>query len=175
MSYPLGHQAARAVSGIGDGDEGQRELLQPVREVVGRRAAVGQPLALDESLVTLGDALRLVADRACEVVGLKVGRVGGLTPARRIRDVCLEAGIRMNVEDTGGTRLSASAAVHLAQTVPEPFRRATWLCFDHLTVDPVVGGAVNDGGWSASPSGVGIGAEPDEQALGEPLATFEEV
>ncbi len=139
------------------------------------RAAVGQPLALDESLVTLGDALRLVADRACEVVGLKVGRVGGLTPARRIRDVCLEAGIRMNVEDTGGTRLSASAAVHLAQTVPEPFRRATWLCFDHLTVDPVVGGAVNDGGWSAAPSGVGIGAEPDEQALGEPLATFEEV
>jgi L-alanine-DL-glutamate epimerase-like enolase superfamily enzyme len=107
------------------------------------------------------------------VVGLKLGRVGGITPARRMRDVCLEAGIRMNVEDTGGTSLCATAVVHLAQTVPEPFRRATWLCLDHLTVDPVEGGVVNDGGYAEAPSGPGIGAVPDEMALGEPLAVFE--
>ena len=79
----------------------------------------------------------------------------------------------MNVEDTGGTALSATAAVHLAQTVPEPFRRATWLCFDHLTVDPVDCGVANDGGFADAPPDPGIGAVPDEPALGEPLAVFE--
>ncbi|MEM7321828.1 MAG: mandelate racemase/muconate lactonizing enzyme family protein [Actinomycetota bacterium] len=136
------------------------------------RRLVGQPLAIDESLQSVGDMLRIIQTGACEVVGLKVGRVGGLTPARRIRDLCLEAGIRMNIEDTGGTRLQATAVVHLAQATPEPFRRATWLCFDHLTVDPIRGGVVNRGGTSEAPDGPGIGAEPDEDNLGRPTAVY---
>ena len=133
------------------------------------RRAVGQPLAIDESLVTVGDLLRIVADGACEVVGIKLGRVGGLTVARRMRDLCVEAGIRMNIEDTGGTALSATAAVHLAQATPEPFRRATWLCFDHLTVNPIDGGALNDNGEARAPEAVGIGAVPIVDDLGDPL------
>jgi L-alanine-DL-glutamate epimerase-like enolase superfamily enzyme len=136
------------------------------------RRHVSQPLAIDESLQSLGDMLRIVETSACEVVGLKVGRVGGLTIARRIRDVCLDAGIRMNIEDTGGTTLQASAAVHLAQATPEPFRRATWMCVEHLTHDPVEAGARNLGGWAAAPDGPGIGAFPDVVALGEPVATY---
>ena len=136
------------------------------------RKLVGQPLAIDESLQGFGDILRIVADSACEVVGLKIGRVGGLTVAKRIRDVCLEAGLRMNIEDTGGTRLQATAVVHLSQTVPEPFHRATWLCFDHLTVDPVPVGVDNDHGWACAPGTVGIGAQPDLDALGAPIAQY---
>ena len=167
---------AEAIAALNATRDIQRVVEQPCQtyeQHLAVRSAVGQPLAIAESLVTLGDLLRIVADHACEVVGLKVGRVGGITPARRMRDVCLEAGIRMNVEDTGGTALSATAAVHLAQTVPEPFRRATWLCFDHLTVDPVDCGVANDGGFADAPPDPGIGAVPDEPALGEPLAVFE--
>lgn len=103
---------------------------------------------------------------------LAVRRVGGLTVARRIRDVAVEAGIRVNIEDTGGTSLQASAAVHLAHATPEPLRRATWLCFDHLTRNPVTGGAANDGGWSEAPMTPGIGAEPDTEALGRAAAVY---
>jgi L-alanine-DL-glutamate epimerase-like enolase superfamily enzyme len=134
------------------------------------RRLVAQPLAIDESLQSLGDVLRIVETDACEVVGLKIGRVGGLTVARRIRDICLQTGIRMNIEDTGGTRLQATAVVHLAQATPEPFRRATWLCFDHLTHDPIGSGVSNDGGWAVAPDRPGIGVEPDPSALGEPVA-----
>jgi len=134
------------------------------------RRIVSQPLAVDESLQSLGDMLRIVETGACEVVGLKIGRVGGLTVARRIRDICVEAGIRMNIEDTGGTALQASAAVHLAQATPEPFRRATWLCHDHLTVDPVEGGARNEGGHSSASTEPGLGAHPIETAMGDPVA-----
>ena len=45
--------------------------------------------------------------------------------------------------------------------------RATWLCFDHLTDNPV------EGGMATVPSSPGIGAVPDQAALGQPLATFE--
>ncbi len=137
------------------------------------RRHVSQPLAVDESMHTLGDMLWIVETGAAEVVGVKLGRVGGLTVARRIRDVCVEAGIRMNIEDTGGTSLQATAAVHLAQATPEPIRRATWLCVEHLTRDPVEGGARNHGdGWTAAPDGPGLGAIPDEGALGDPWATY---
>ena len=138
------------------------------------RRHVGQPLAIDESLQSYGDMVRIVETGAAEVVGLKVGRVGGLTVARKIRDLCIEAGIRMNIEDTGGTRLQATAVVHLAQSTPEPFRRATWLCYDHLTVDPVPEGVTNDGGVATAPDAPGIGAMVDTGALGEPVTVYEE-
>ncbi len=164
---------AEAVAAMNATRELNRVVEQPcetIEQHLQVRRLVGQPLAVDESLQSLGDMLRLVETGACEVVGLKVGRVGGLTPARQIRDVALQAGIQMNIEDTGGTALQASAAVHLAQATPEPFRRATWLCFDHLTVNPIDGGVINDGGWAVAPVENGIGAQPDETALGEPYA-----
>ena len=136
------------------------------------RRHVPQPLAIDESLQSYGDMRRIVETGACEVVGLKIGRVGGLTVARRIRDLCLDAGIRMNIEDTGGTTLQATAAVHLAQATPEPFRRATWMCVEHVTSDPVLGGARNDGGWAEAPEGEGLGAIPDLDAIGTPVARY---
>ena len=167
---------AEAITALNTTREILRVVEQPCQtygQHLAVRAAVGQPLAIDESLVTVDDMVRAVGDRACEVVGLKVGRVGGITPARRIRDVAVAAGIRMNVEDTGGTALSATAAVHLAQATPEPLRRATWLCFDHLTDNPVEGGVANDGGTATAPDSPGIGAVPDQAALGQPLAIFE--
>ena len=166
-------EAITALNATGDIHRVVEQPCETYGQHLAVRAAVGQPLAIDESLVTVDDMVRIVVDRACEVVGLKVGRVGGITPARRIRDVAAAAGIRMNVEDTGGTALSASAAVHLAQATPGPLRRATWLCFDHLTDNPVEGGVANDGGTATAPSSPGIGAVPDQAALGQPLATFE--
>ena len=75
---------------------------------------------------------------------------------------------------TGGTTLQATAAVHLAQSTPEPFRRATWMCVEHLTTDPVEGGARNDHGWADAPEAEGIGATPGVAALGDPVARYEE-
>ncbi|MXW60736.1 MAG: mandelate racemase [Acidimicrobiaceae bacterium] len=136
------------------------------------RRQVSQPLAIDESLKTMNDLLHIIETGACEVVGMKLTRVGGLSVARKIRDLCIEAGIQMNIEDTGGTTLQATAAVHLAHATPEPFRRATWLCFDKLTRNPVEAGAVNIDGWSVAPELPGIGAVPDVDALGEPIAVY---
>ncbi len=149
----------------------RRVIEQPCKDLEQHlhvRRLVQQPLAIDESLRSLRDMLRIVETNACEVVGIKLGRVGGLTVAKRMRDICNEAGIRMNIEDTGGTALSATAAVHLAQATPEPLRRATWLCFDHLTRNPIIGGVKCEDGSTVAPHEPGIGAQPDETSLGDP-------
>ncbi len=136
------------------------------------RRATRQPIILDESIVAYGDALRAHADGACEAVGLKLNRVGGLTKARRIRDLCVQVGLRLNIEETGGTALADTAAVHLAQTTPATHRRATWLCHQMLTVDPIIGGARHRQGVTSIPDAPGLGAEPDLDALGDPVVVY---
>lgn len=136
------------------------------------RRRTTQPLLLDESIQTYHDAVHAISAGACEGIGLKINRVGGLTKARRIRDLCVASGLRLNIEETGGSSLADTAAVHLAQATPATHRRATWLSHEHLATDPIEGGARNDGGSTRIPEAPGLGARPDRTALGEPLAVY---
>lgn len=136
------------------------------------RRRTRQPILLDESMKSYADVLRAVVDEACEGIGLKLNRVGGLTKARRIRDLCVESGLRLNIEETGGTALADTAAVHLAQSTPASHRRATWLCHEMLSIDPIVGGARNVAGETRVPDAHGLGAHPDLSRLGDPVAVY---
>ena len=51
------------------------------------------PICLDESIHTGDDARKAIEIGATRVINIKAGRVGGLTSARRIHDVCRDAGI----------------------------------------------------------------------------------
>ena len=49
------------------------------------------PICLDESIHTGDDARKAIGLGATRIINIKAGRVGGLTSARRIHDVCQEA------------------------------------------------------------------------------------
>lgn len=51
------------------------------------------PICLDESIVTFDDARKAVEYGSCKVINIKIGRVGGLTEAKRIHDYCFERDI----------------------------------------------------------------------------------
>lgn len=136
------------------------------------RRATHQPIILDESIVEFGDLVRAHRDDACEAIGLKIERVGGITRAKRMRDFCVQTGIRMNIEATGGSILADTVAVHLAQSTPKRFLRATWLCHEMLTVDPAAGGARNLGAFTRAPTEPGWGVTPNEALLGGASAFF---
>ena len=51
------------------------------------------PICLDESIHTGDDARKAIELGATRVINIKAGRVGGLTSARRIHDVCRDAGV----------------------------------------------------------------------------------
>lgn len=138
------------------------------------RARTVHPISIDERLETLDDLRRIIGEGIAEIVNIKVGRVGGLTRARRLRDLCLASGINMLIMDTGGTVFADTAAVHLAQSVPAEMCLGTWLCQEMVTPDPAPGqGARNRDGSARAPDEPGIGVTPDPGELGRPLGVYE--
>jgi len=137
------------------------------------RRLTSNPIILDENIHTIHDIAHAWRCRICEAIGLKVGRVGGLTKARKIRDFCVAMGIRMNIEDTGGSVLADTAAVHLAQSTSTIHRRATWLCHDMCDVDIAPGqGARNASGETDAPDLPGIGVDLDGIEPGQWVAEY---
>lgn len=67
------------------------------------------PICLDESITSVAKARKAIALGACRWVNIKPGRVGGLTNARAIHDLCMEAGVPCW---TGGMLESAVGGAH---------------------------------------------------------------
>lgn len=82
---------------------GPRQRTKPTPLSTGIAGQHASPVSLDESLVTLQDAARIVQDGFAEMFGIKLNRVGGLTKAARMRDLALAHGIDMFVMATGGS------------------------------------------------------------------------
>jgi L-alanine-DL-glutamate epimerase-like enolase superfamily enzyme len=142
-------------------------------DIAALRQITTTPISVDESLVTLQDAIRIARDGLAEIFGIKLNRVGGLTKAVRMRDVALAHGIQMYIMATGGSVLADTEAAHLAQTIPQEFRLGTWACQDMLIVDIAPGrGARNIDGKMAVDGTPGHGIIPDEELLGDPVAVF---
>src|SRR5690625_6201450 len=62
---------------------------------------INTPICLDESIHSYEDARKAIELGSCKVINIKIGRVGGLTEAKRIHDLCRE-------KDRKSTRLNSS-------------------------------------------------------------------
>jgi len=51
------------------------------------------PICLDESIHTVEDARKAIELGSCRIINIKIGRVGGLTDAKKIHDLCAERSI----------------------------------------------------------------------------------
>ncbi len=135
--------------------------------VVRRRCTV--PMLLDESIVTLDDLLGARSGGIADGVTVKLSRVGGVTPAALIRDVAVELGLSVTVEDTGGASIDTAAMVHMSLSTPERLRGATVDFNAWVTADNAAGMPAPQGGRLAAPEGPGLGVEVLEDVLGEPF------
>jgi O-succinylbenzoate synthase len=73
------------------------------------QSALRTPICLDESITSLAKARKAIELRSCRWINLKPGRVGGLTPAIEIHNLCQKEGIPCWV---GGMLESAVGASH---------------------------------------------------------------
>ncbi len=145
------------------------ETLDQCRQV---RELTHHPIIIDESIQSFQDLLLAQRDNVAQAIGLKVGRVGGLSKAKMMRDFCVATGIKMNIEDTGGSKIADTAAVHLALATPIEFDRATWDCSQHHTVITADGGYTKANGRATVSDAPGLGLEPVLETLGEPVAVY---
>jgi L-alanine-DL-glutamate epimerase-like enolase superfamily enzyme len=149
-------------------------LEQPcptLEECVAVRRLTTLPMVLDEVIVDIADLTRAVSLDAMDHINLKVGRVGGLSKARIMRDVAIDLGIRLTIEDTWGGDLTTAAVSHLAAGVPAEALFAVSFMND-WTNEHIAGYQPrSDSGVGRVPSGPGLGITVDDEKLGAPLFT----
>ena len=100
---------------------------------------------------------------------MKLQRVGGITRATLIRDVAVELGVEVTVEDAGGASLVTAAIVHVGLGTPERQRVHTCDFHTWVTVDHGTGLPPRADGGQKPPSGDGLGIDVDVAALGDPV------
>jgi L-alanine-DL-glutamate epimerase-like enolase superfamily enzyme len=76
-------------------------------------------MILDELVTNTSSITQLVADDEAEGVNIKMSKAGGLSRARRQRDIIIAAGLTIGVQDNVGSEISYPASMHVSQTIPE--------------------------------------------------------
>jgi len=54
---------------------------------------INTPICLDESIHSVEDARKAIELGSCKIINIKTGRVGGLTEAKKVHDLCADKGI----------------------------------------------------------------------------------
>ncbi|MEM7118385.1 MAG: mandelate racemase/muconate lactonizing enzyme family protein [Chloroflexota bacterium] len=137
------------------------------------RQRIPQSIMLDEVAVDMETAVRAYNDGLLDHYNLKTARVGGLTKARKIRDMLAELGVPIHFQCTWGAELGTAGMLHLAQSTPERSRTDFWHMASSSTIVATANGLPQpvDGQIEASRES-GLGIEPRMVILGEPVAVY---
>ncbi|TDI77099.1 MAG: hypothetical protein E2O84_01540 [Bacteroidetes bacterium] len=84
------------------------------------RESLPIPIILNESVLSPQTVMQIVHSAAADRIILNVHRVGGLSAARQIADICEAAAIDVSIGAVASTTLGAAAHVHLASTIRDP-------------------------------------------------------
>jgi L-alanine-DL-glutamate epimerase-like enolase superfamily enzyme len=117
----LMHEAARVVRGVRDVDVYIEQPCLTYEECLAIRHRTDHPFVLDENIDSIDILMRGYADRAMDVVNIKISKFGGLTKARQARDLCVSIGVAMTIEDSWGGDITTAAIAHLAHSTPTEF------------------------------------------------------
>ena len=164
--------AARAVNAVADLDVWIEQPCASYSESLAVRRRTSLPFVLDESIDGVSALLRAAADGAMDAVNLKIGKVGGLTRARQIRDLCASLGFPMQIEDAWGSDVATAAIAHLAHSVPERARYASTDFNSYVTVKTADGAPKRKDGTMRASDKPGLGATLNRDAAGKPVAVY---
>ena len=133
---------------------------------------VGTPICLDESIHSLQAAADAIELRACRIINIKPGRVGGYLEARRIHDLCAQHSIPVwmgGMLETGIGRAGNVAMAAMSNfTLPGDTSASDRYYHQDIT-DPFV---LHDGRLRV-PTGPGLGVSIDDERLREVTTSVE--
>ena len=165
----LPHQALRVLRAVRDLDVYIEQPCLSYEECLSVRRHCDQPFVLDESVDGIEMLLRGHADAAMDVVNIKISKLGGLTKARRLRDLCVAMGLAMTIEDAWGGDIVTAAIAHLYHSTPEPFRFTATDFNSYVSVSIAEGAPQRLAGRMAASDAPGLGVRPRMEVLGEPV------
>ncbi|MBI1384850.1 MAG: mandelate racemase [Rhizobiales bacterium] len=165
------HEAARVVKAVDDIDVYIEQPCRTYAECLAVRRRTALPFVLDEIIDGVETLMRGVGDLAMDVINLKISKVGGLTKARQMRDLCVTCGVAMTIEDTWGGDIVTAAIAHLSQSTPEEFLFSATDFNSYGTKDIARGAPKRIDGVMRASDAPGLGVEPIMEALGKPIVT----
>ncbi len=161
--------AARVVNAVKDLDVYIEQPCKSYENCLAVRQRTALPFILDENIDGLDMVLRAHGDRAMDAINLKISKVGGLTKARQIRDLCVALGIPMTIEDSWGGDITTAAIAHLAHSTPTEFLFTATDFNSYVTVSTADGAPRRVKGRLAASREPGLGVAPRFDVLGDPL------
>ena len=165
----LMHDAMRVVRGVRDVDVYIEQPCLSYEECLSIRRHTDHPFVLDEVIDSIDVLLRGHADRAMDVVNLKISKLGGLTKAKQARDLCVSLGIAMTLEDSWGGDIVTAAIAHLAHSTPPEFLFTATDFNSYVTVSIADGAPRRRNGRMAASTAPGLGVTPRMDVLGKPV------
>jgi len=161
------HDAMRVVGATKGLDYYMEQPCFTYEECLSVRRHCDQPMILDECMDSIGMLIRGRADNAMDQVNLKINRLGGLTKARQFRDLCLEFGIYMTIEDAWGGEIATAAIAHLAHSTPAVFHSQSSAFHEYTDLVIADSGPVIEDGTMRAADAPGLGVTPRMDALGD--------
>jgi len=166
-------EAVRVAAAVDGLDLFLEQPCASVEECARVRRSSRRPLILDESLT---GAVELVGAReagALDAARLKLSRLGGITPTRRVRDLAAAFGLPITVEDSGGGDVVTAASMHLNCSLPPKLVLSGYLPSAMVVERFATGTPEAENGRARLPAGPGLGVDVDAAALGEPILRVE--
>ena len=167
------HDAIRVVRAIREVDLYLEQPCLTYEQCLAVRQHCDQPMILDECMDSIEILIRGWHDSAMDAINLKINRVGGLWKACQFRDLCLNLGIIMTVEDSWGGEIATAAIAHLAHTLPQEYHFQSSAFHEYSHLEIAKGAPVMADGYMQASSRPGLGVEPDFSVLGEPVFSVE--
>jgi len=165
----LMHEAMRVVNAVRDVDVYIEQPCASYEQCLSIRRNTTLPFVLDESIDSVDAILKGVADRAMDVVNIKISKFGGLTKAKQARDLCVSLGIAMTLEDSWGGDIITAAISHLAQSTPTEFLFTSTDFNSYVTTSIAEGAPQRVNGRMAASMESGLGIIPKAEVLGDPV------
>ena len=163
------HAALRVADAVRDVDVYIEQPCPTYEQCLAVRRHTNRPFVLDEVIDGLDMVVRGAADHAMDVINLKISKVGGLTKARQVRDLCVSLGIAMTIEDTWGGDITTAAIAHLAHSTPEPLLFSATYFNSYVTVSFADGAPRRRKGRLAASRAPGLGVRPRMKVVGKPV------
>jgi len=164
--------AIRVVNAVCDRDVYIEQPCRSYEHCLTIRRRTSLPFILDENITGIDALLRGHSDGAMDVINLKISKVGGLTKARQIRDLCVTLNLPMTIEDSWGGDIITAAIAHLAHSTPESLRFSATDFNSYVTVRNAAGAPTRVSGHMVASDEPGLGVAPDMDVLGEAVAEY---
>ena len=162
----LQHEALRVVKATKNIDYYIEQPCKTFQECLTIRQHTDHPFILDECMDSFNILIHGYNENAMDVVNLKINRIGGLTKAKQFRDLCVNLGLHMTIEDSWGGEITTASIAHLAHSTPKEFHFQSSAFQEYTDVNIAKSDLKIMDGFMQASELPGLGVEPNYEVLG---------